>query len=389
MFFPYADDNPPENRIAWMNWLLIGANVAIYLIFGLSPHYDQVVDRFAFTPADFNLETMFTSQFLHGSPGHLIGNMWFLYLFGDNVENRCGPIKYFFCYLMSGALGNLCHFAFFPNSTIPGIGASGAIAGVMGMYLFLFPYNRVRIFMWLFIFIQRFSISAIWVIGIWFGIEFFSSQMQMAQGAAPGVDHLAHAGGLVAGFVFAAGMTVLGIIRNEGDHLFAVMTGRGRPQRSPYLDEAGGSITDYSTAPDVAARPILNVEDPRVKVVALLHGGRTEEARRAWRKYAFDNHESVLPVREQLEIALALDKNGERGAARDAYERLIEHYPNEQPYAAEANLALAGMLLQELKESGDEREVPLITRLLRRVAESHPYPNRRALAEKWLQAISA
>jgi membrane associated rhomboid family serine protease len=391
MFFPYADDNPPEARVAWMNWLLIIINVLVFVNFGLSPNYQQTVLRYGFTPAYFRTETLFTSLFLHGGLGHLAGNMWFLYLFGDNVENRCGPLKYLACYILSGVTGDLCHWAFFPNSAIPSIGASGAIAGVMGMYLFFFPYNRVRVFLLLFIFIQRLSISAIWVIGLWFGMELLYSHMQTLQGGqGGGVGHLAHAGGLIAGFLLAAFMTMLGLVRNEGDHLFAVMTGRGRPRRSPYLDEErNAAFPGFGADAEFVRRPTLDVADPRVNIVALLHAGRIDEARRAWRKYAFDNHDGVLPAREQLEVALALDKQGERSAARDAYERLIKAYPNEQPYAAEANLALAGMLLQELKENGDQREVPLIAGLLRRVADSHPYPQRRALAEKWLQAISA
>src|SRR5689334_21130335 len=143
MFFPYADDPPRERRFAWMNWLLIAVNTWIFFKFGSQPDYDQFVDRWGFTPAQFDPVTMLTSMFLHGSILHLLGNMWFLYLFGDNVENRTGPFKYLIAYLLCGLAGDMCQYAFFPNSMVPSVGASGAIFGVMGMYLYFFPRNHV------------------------------------------------------------------------------------------------------------------------------------------------------------------------------------------------------------------------------------------------------
>src|SRR4051812_8337657 len=105
MFFPYADDNPPEARFPWMNWLLIGANIAVFLATATRPDFEKIVLQYGFTPADSSTLTLFTSMFLHAGFAHLAGNMWFLYLFGDNVENRCGPLKYLFCYLVCGVAG--------------------------------------------------------------------------------------------------------------------------------------------------------------------------------------------------------------------------------------------------------------------------------------------
>jgi membrane associated rhomboid family serine protease len=386
MFLPYADEAPREGRIPWMNWILILSNVAIFLNFGLRPDYDVLVAKYGFTPSDPRPITLFTSMFLHGDFMHLIGNMWFLYLFGDNVESRCGPFKYLFAYLIAGLAGDLSHAMFFSKSTVPSIGASGAIFGVEGMYLFLFPHNRIKVFYFVFVFIGTTVVRAVWVIGMFFGLELLYSRLQTMSGAESGIGHLAHAGGFVGGFVMALFYQIMGLVRNERTDVLSHVTGKGVRHPEP------GAITtvDARMMDDTPLPPgAFRANDPRFEIVRLLHSGRADEARKLWRRYAFDNHDGVLPAREQLEVALALDKHGERGIARDAYERLLANFPNEQPYAAEANLALAGMLLQELKESGDEREVPLIERLLRRTIESHPISQRRELAQRWLSALGS
>jgi len=388
MFFPYADDAPAEGRVAWMNWTLIAVNVFVFIQLGLSPGYQATVEHYGFTPAGYRPVTVLTSMFLHGGLMHLLGNMWFLYLFGDNVENRCGPFKYLLAYLLCGVAGSFSHLCFFPNSAIPSIGASGAIFGVLGMYLFFFPANRVRVFYFIILFVGTMTVRAFWVVGLWFAMELFYSRLQTVAGVESGIGHLAHSGGFLAGVALAALYLATDAVRNDHAHLWAFLTGTARPlPRAP--DRKSGDMIPNSqelgSCPPISPPP----PGPLDEIAALLHAGRTDEARRAWRRFAFDNHTDVLPVREQLEVALALDKNDERTAAREAYERLIAAYPNEQPFAAEANLALAGMLLQEMKDSGDTHEAPLVAGLLRRVLESHPYEPRRTLAREWLRAIEA
>lgn len=379
MFFPYADDPPRERRFPWINWLLIAVNCWVFFRFGGRPDYDYFVERWGFIPAQFDLVTMITSMFLHGSILHLLGNMWFLYLFGDNVENRIGPFKYLSAYLLCGLAGDLFQYAFFPNSEVPSVGASGAIFGIMGMYLYFFPGNRVRTFILLFIFPWWVEISAAWVIGFSFVLELLYARAQTLSGIEGGIGHLAHTGGFAAGAALAVLYQASGGVRTYGESI---------------RDRLIGPVTDHAYDDD--GRPHEGEDaglftkphsDLRREIVALLDGGRIEQARRTWRRYAFDNHELVLPPREQLEIALALHRNGDRSAARDAYERLLKHYPNDQPYAAEANLALASILLQDFKETGDRRATPLIASLLQRAAESHPYRARRDLALRWLHAL--
>lgn len=161
------------------------------MLLGQDPHYEATVKEYGFVPASFSALTVLTSMFLHGGFMHLLGNMWFLYLFGDNVENRCEPFKYLIAYLLRGVAGCFSHLFFFPDSTIPSIGASGAIFGVLGVYLFLFPANRVRIVYLIILFGGRIAVPALWVIGLWFAMELFYSRLQTVAGVESGIGHLA------------------------------------------------------------------------------------------------------------------------------------------------------------------------------------------------------
>lgn len=140
--------------------------------------------------------TLFSSMFLHGSPLHLAGNMLYLWIFGDNVEEVLGTVRYLLAYLFSGLMGSLLQIVSAPDSLIPTLGASGAIAGVMGMYLVWFPRNRIRLLLIRVVV----EVQAIWVIGSWIAIQLFRGFASLgALGESGGVAYLAHVGGAVAG----------------------------------------------------------------------------------------------------------------------------------------------------------------------------------------------
>jgi membrane associated rhomboid family serine protease len=142
--------------------------------------------------------TVLTAMFLHGSPLHLFGNMLFLWIFGDNVEEVLGSIRYVAVYLVCGLCGTIFQITAAPNSLIPSLGASGAIAGVMGAYLVWFPYHRVRVLLVRFVV----EVPALWVIGIWIAIQTFRAAATWADaGEGGGVAYLAHVGGALAGVV--------------------------------------------------------------------------------------------------------------------------------------------------------------------------------------------
>jgi membrane associated rhomboid family serine protease len=155
------------------------------------------------------LLSLLTCMFLHGGWMHLIGNMWFLWIFGDNVEDRLGSVLYLLFYLTGGALATACHWAADPQSTMPIIGASGAISAVLGAYAITWPWARVHTLVFLFIFITVVDLPAMLFLGIWFIGQVLSSAQQSHGQMAGGVAWWAHIGGFVAGFVLMPVLSLL------------------------------------------------------------------------------------------------------------------------------------------------------------------------------------
>jgi membrane associated rhomboid family serine protease len=152
-------------------------------------------------PANLRAQTLITSMFLHGSWSHVLGNMWFLWIFGDNVEDRFGHARFVVFYLLCGIVAALAQVAVDPSSTVPTIGASGAIAGVMGAYFVMYPRSRVLTLVPLIIIWDIIELPAIVMLGLWFALQLFnSSTIGATAGARGGVAFAAH----VAGFVIGA-----------------------------------------------------------------------------------------------------------------------------------------------------------------------------------------
>ena len=143
--------------------------------------------------------SVFTSMFLHGGWMHLIGNMWYLWIFGDNVEDRLGHWKFMAFYLLCGVLAALAHTIFHLNSQVPTVGASGAIAGVLGAYLVLYPRARILTLVPIFFFITFVNLPAVFVLGAWFVIQLLNHTLTL--GAATAVAWMAHIGGFLAGML--------------------------------------------------------------------------------------------------------------------------------------------------------------------------------------------
>jgi membrane associated rhomboid family serine protease len=156
-------------------------------------------------PASFTWSSVFTSMFLHGGWMHILGNMLFLWIFGDNVEDRLGHGRFVAFYLLCGTVAALAHVMSEPGSLIPTIGASGAVAGVMGAYFVLYPHSRILTLLPLFIFWQVIEVPAVLFLGLWFALQLFSGfgTMLMATQGAPagGIAFWAHVAGFVAGVV--------------------------------------------------------------------------------------------------------------------------------------------------------------------------------------------
>jgi len=252
MFFPFHDDNPTD-RAPVVTFGLIAVCVIALVVVGRMPPEEQqkVIIHRGFIPARIDqlrgaagpiqvpvqkqvrhplnprlavvrrdtirleanpqqiLLSLLTCMFLHGGWMHLIGNMWFLWIFGNNVEDRLGSGLFLLLYLGGGVIASLCHFALYPESLTPVVGASGAVATVLGAYAITWPWARVHTLVFLFFFITIIDIPALVVLGVWFIGQLLSGTASLRQAAVAGVAWWAHIGGFVAGLLIMPALSSL------------------------------------------------------------------------------------------------------------------------------------------------------------------------------------
>lgn len=204
---PISDENPTK-RFPVVTVLLILANLAVFFAWQIKVGLPKSVALAGLTPIELHpvslpgVEHLFTSMFMHGGIAHLLGNMWFLWIFGDNVEDEIGRIKFVIFYLLSGVAGAAAHVALNAQSNIPMVGASGAISGVLGAYLVLHPSARVKM-----LFIIRFIRIPAWCyLLIWIGLQVLALS-QASKIAGMGIAYWAHIGGFVAGMFLSIFVT--------------------------------------------------------------------------------------------------------------------------------------------------------------------------------------
>ncbi|MGE5519911.1 MAG: rhomboid family intramembrane serine protease [Candidatus Dadabacteria bacterium] len=235
MFIPIGDDNRDRRTTPYVNYLFILLNIVVFIFLqkwgndlGFTFSYATVPGEIL-TGRDIVTEnqvmqdpisgqqfvmpglqptsisvylTLLTSMFMHGGTAHLLGNMLYLWVFGDNIEDRMGHTRYFFFYLLCGILASLSHIftsAFFGQGLlVPSLGASGAISGVLGGYILLFPRKRVQV--WVFWFIL--SVPAFITVGLWFAFQVINGMGVLGGEEAGGIAYAAHIGGFIAGLVF-------------------------------------------------------------------------------------------------------------------------------------------------------------------------------------------
>jgi membrane associated rhomboid family serine protease len=251
MLLPIGDIPNPKTT-PYVNWLLIGINIAVFIavtlplsaarpdlndpllpeyltligargswpvqmVYDHVSAYDLVVFKYGFRPAEFSLLSMFTAMFLHAGWMHLAGNMLFLWIYGDNVEHRLGHAGYLVAYLGAGLAATLFFGLFVPNSQIPMLGASGAISGVLGFYFLWFPRNQIKVFVFLFPFIMTtFLIPSRIVLGVFLVLDNLLPFM-MGPTEGSGVAHGAHIGGFLAGLGMALVIDRMpGVLRMKG-----------------------------------------------------------------------------------------------------------------------------------------------------------------------------
>ncbi len=224
--FPFRDDNPSYS-VPMVTISLVCLNVIFYILSGLAGPYEYIGNVYTYglipaelfhgqiiTSVDWLLPgeaqptignfptflTLFTHMFMHGGFMHLLGNIWFLWLFGDNIEDRMGSFRFIIFYLVAGLIAALSHGLTDTSGIIPMIGASGAISGVIGAYIILFPYARIHTVLFVFFFFRTIRIPAWIFLGFWFvGQVFYGFQSLGVSGA--GVAFFAHIGGFIAGVI--------------------------------------------------------------------------------------------------------------------------------------------------------------------------------------------
>jgi hypothetical protein len=210
---PLRDRNPSGRFPGATVGIILACTGAFLYELSLGPGLTQFLSVYALIPAQVSYDIQYgavapvstylpfvTSMFLHGGWLHLIGNMWFLWIFGDNVEDTLGSVRFVFFYLVCGLLAGATHYLLSPHSPLPTVGASGAIAGVLGGYAVLFPRARVLTLVPLGFFVRIMELPALAVLLLWFGIQAVSGILSMGM-TAGGVAWWAHVGGFVAGLL--------------------------------------------------------------------------------------------------------------------------------------------------------------------------------------------
>lgn len=215
--FPIKD-SIPATRFPIMNWIIILANTAVFILqlqmtdqqlgnffmkFGLIPsHFNNWKQEDFLSLRIFTVFPFITNIFLHGGWIHFLANMWTLVIFGDNVENRMGSFRYLGFYLLSGIIASAAHAFVNAGSDIPAIGASGAISGVMAAYLFLFPFAKVVLFVPVIFIPLFFQVPSFIYIGLWFLIQLWNGGFLLASATqSSGIAFWAHIGGFIAGVI--------------------------------------------------------------------------------------------------------------------------------------------------------------------------------------------
>jgi len=272
-------DNIPSKNVPVVNNLLIGINVVIFafqMVQGSDFAFQRLVYEYGLIPARFTAPelavrvgpghgvfTLLSFMFLHGGFWHLLGNMWFLYIFGDNVEDHLGPLRYLLFYLLCGLASGVSHLLLNAHSNVPTIGASGAIAGVMGAYFLLHPTAKVLTLIPI-IFIPLFvEIPAFFFLGFWFLLQFLNAAGSASTGS--GIAWWAHIGGFIFGMIFiklltavpSAGVSrrVSQATRKKHSHRLQVL----RPAASGQDDNLYGSIAITAYEALVGTYKLVNI----------------------------------------------------------------------------------------------------------------------------------
>ena len=344
---PIGDESPLKTTPV-VTYSLIAVNVLVFaaMLIGGSGAYRDAVNHWGFTPAGFSIITLFTSMFVHSGPVHLVGNMLYLWIFGDNVEDVFGRGGYIAFYLFTGLAAGLGHYIAAPGSSIPLVGASGAISAVLGAYILLFAGNKIRVLLWFgFYFVRVVNIRAIWVLGFYFLLQVVYA---IVAGPQAHVAYWAHIVGFLAGLLATAALLAAKVIvRPE----WATPLREAKPKPEPAFagDSGNGGIADYIEGPPGGAdkgpdkapivqrkrgaqTPLPNAEERMQIMLAALAAGNAPKAIR--------------------EAQLAVRMSSARGGSVDTFILAGDAFYRQKLYAVAVDLYEAFLLRTA---PGDER----------------------------------
>ena len=390
MFFPIRTDR----RLAhtpWVNYTLIAVNVLVYMAgftqqaqsgqFGGPPAGPNPAEAFYLHPLDPRLFQFITYQFLHADGMHVLGNMIFLYAFGNSVEDRLGKIGYLAFYLCGGVLAGLGHCLLNHN---PVLGASGSVAAVTGAYLALFPLSNVTIVYW-FILIGSFEISSLYLIGFYIAQNVV---FQLIGGR--GVAYLAHLVGYAYGFGIGMGLLWARLLPREPFDLLAMLDRHRRRQQFAALTSSGyhpweaGPASPTSGRAETPAKPLTAEEsrlmERRARVAAALANHDLRSAAEAYARLLDLDGAQVMGQQAQLDLANEFMVEGKHKLAAQAYELFLNTF-RKYPDREQIQLILAVIYVRYLDRR--QRAVELLTAALPRLHDQ----GQRELAEQTLAQV--
>lgn len=382
MIFPLRTDVPLRSR-PYMNWLLVAVNCAVFA--AQSSTAGSALDPLELDPLLPHYWQFVTYSFLHADIMHLVGNMLFLYIFGNNVCDRLGGLGYLGLYLGGAVAAGLGHVAIDTGSNV--IGASGAVAAITGAYLVLLPLARITVIYWWFL------IGALEVPSYLFVAFFFAKDVlgQTVFGGMSNIAHMTHIAGTLFGFCITLALLAFRVLPRDYVDLFSILKHRQRRQTYRAMVRRGYNPYGMSGATPPPPKPTAPVElddatmrlaEMRAEVSEALAHGKPAEAAELYRRLQ-KAHPTPTPMsrQAQMDIANHLASEGDFEWAASAYELALKHYPN-QTDSAQVALMLGMIYAHRLSRPADAR------RWLELVAERFAASREGAMARHELQQLA-
>lgn len=388
---PIGDDTPTR-KIPVVTWSLLLVNVAIFAICRApgQESFDATLRAWGFTPARFGVMTLFTSMFLHANILHLVGNMLYLWIFGDNVEDILGRAGFLIYYFATGLAATLVHFAFNSASTIPTVGASGAISGVLGAYIVLFPGSRIKVIWLWYWYVRFFKIGAGWFIGLYFLMQFVLATI--AKGHLGGVAYWAHLGGFATGLAATLVLVSLRTIElpwraPPRKRMPPGGAGEGPAGRLEFEDRA--TLRQIGDGTVVASRAVDSAKlsgDASERIRQILSeisaGGADRAVELARLELRIPKKRAADPW-QLARVADAFFQNGVHPIALHVYRDVLRRVDPEDTRIPEIKFRAGVIAARHVRELDIARE------FLADAAKRHEDPKRRASAEHELRRIDA